>query len=139
MRKLAEQTLVTPDWFELFIAQNLVLDGLTYPLVYQHFEAALTAGGGSAFAMLTEFMTQWYEEHVRWVDQILKRTAAESESNAAQLREWIAPWQSAVHAALAPVAQEALGPKGGAALEAAMEALGARLAKAGLSAGDRPQ
>lgn len=39
MRRLVEDIFVVEDWFETFVAQNLVLDGLLYPLVYQHFDA----------------------------------------------------------------------------------------------------
>ena len=30
LRRYVEDTLVVKDWFELFVAQNLVLDGLLY-------------------------------------------------------------------------------------------------------------
>ncbi len=35
LRHAVEDMLVTQDWFELFVAQNLALDGLLYPLVYE--------------------------------------------------------------------------------------------------------
>lgn len=133
-RALAEQTLVTKDWFELFVAQNFVLDGLAYPLIYQHFEAALAVGGGSAFAMLTEFMSEWYEEHTRWVDQMLKVTAAESAENKVVLEAWIAKWKQAAQGALRPVALQGLADNGDAALAASLDALAGRARKIGLTA-----
>jgi len=31
LRRLVERLMVTKDWFELYVAQNLVLDGLLHP------------------------------------------------------------------------------------------------------------
>ena len=42
---LVEDTLVVADPFELWVAQNFVLDGLLYPLVYERFDAALFRPG----------------------------------------------------------------------------------------------
>ena len=55
LRKLCEDLLVTKDWFELYVAQNLVLDGMLYPLAYDRFDTAISQHGGSALAMLTGF------------------------------------------------------------------------------------
>ncbi len=135
MRALLERTLVTKDWFELFVAQNFVIDGLMYPLVYQHFERAWAAAGGPAFAMLTEFMTQWYEDHVRWVDQMLSVAAAQSPANATLLAQWFMHWRTSVSRAIEPVAHQALGTGGAEIFTAMGSSLTARAAKAGLQIG----
>jgi phenol hydroxylase P1 protein len=129
MRELAENMLVTKDWFELFVAQNVVLDGLLYPLVYQSFGGELNAAGQTSFAMLTEFMSEWFDEHVRWCNQVIKVAAAQSPENRAQLAQWVQKWQPQVVAALQPLAQRALGDNAAAALDACAAQLAERLAK----------
>jgi phenol hydroxylase P1 protein len=132
MREMAENMLVTKDWFELFVAQNIALDGLVYPLIYQSFSNELSAQGGTGFAMLTEFMSEWFDEHVRWTDQVIKITAAESPENKALLSQWLQKWQPKALQALKPVADYALGVNAQSALDAASEQLTARMKKSGI-------
>lgn len=132
MRKLAEQSLVTRDWFELYVAQNVVLDGLVYPLVYQAFAGHLAADGRTAFSMLTEFMNEWFDEHQRWTNAVVKLAAAESPDNKALLAQWVAHWQPRALAALQPLAQAAFGEHARQALDGAAGQLAERLAKCGL-------
>jgi phenol hydroxylase P1 protein len=132
-RALAENLLVTKDWFELYLAQNFVLDGLAYPLIYEHVDRGLAGNDGSAFAMLTEFMGEWYEEHTRWVDQMVKVAAGESAANKASLETWFKKWQSSALDALRPVARHALGDNGDTALAEVAKTLATRAAKCGLN------
>lgn len=135
VRRLMENLFVTKDWFEVFVAQNLVFDGLLYPLVYRHLEADLNPGTGNALSMLTGFMNDWYDETTRWVDATVKTAAEESPANAQQLTAWTATWRAEILRALAPLASAALGADAGAtALAQADAALGARIAKLGLRA-----
>lgn len=46
LRKTLEQSFIKSDWFELFLTQNLVFDGLVYPLFYRRFEKHLAGKGG---------------------------------------------------------------------------------------------
>ena len=39
MRQHVENLLVLQDWFEILVAQNLVLEGLAYPLYYDYLDA----------------------------------------------------------------------------------------------------
>ena len=133
MRELTENMLTTEDWFELFVAQNLVLDGLVYPLMYQSFGDLTSSSGQTSFVMMTEFMSEWFEEHVRWVDNIMKVVASESDSNKAQLAKWIQKWQPQILQALQPVAQQALGATAQAGLDAALAQMSARLSKIGIN------
>ena len=55
MRHAVEDMLVTQDWFELFVSQNLALDGLLYPLVYKYIDNDLTAKAGPTVSMLIRF------------------------------------------------------------------------------------
>ncbi|MBL6751041.1 MAG: aromatic/alkene monooxygenase hydroxylase subunit beta [Nevskia sp.] len=137
LRRLVERLMVTSDWFELLVAQNLVLDSLLHPLAFQQFERRFSAAHGPALSLLVEFITSWYEESARWVDATVKTAAAESADNAALLRGWIAQWRSAAAEALAPYAAASLDADAGAALAAVAAAFDARIAKLGLNAEEK--
>ncbi|CAB3788674.1 Phenol hydroxylase P1 protein [Paraburkholderia caffeinitolerans] len=133
LRKLAEQSLVVKDWFELFVAQNLVLDGLVYPLVYGRFGSELSQSGGSVVAMLTEFMDDWFAESVKWVDAFVKTAVAESPQNAALIAGWTHDWTERATQALAPLARLMYFEDAAPALDEARAKLAARLTKIGLA------
>lgn len=134
LRRCVEDLLVVQDPFELFTAQNLVLDGLLYPLVYGGFvDDHVATQGGTAVAMLTAFMPEWHEESARWIDAVVRTAASESDANRNLLRTWCADWQARVLAALEPVAALTFGTEGGARLREAQLQLDARLAKATLA------
>jgi len=134
LRRYVEDTLVVRDPFELFVAQNLALDGQLYPLVYGAFvDDHLALQGGTAVAMLTAFMPEWHEESAKWVDAVVKTAAAESDANRTLIAGWATAWAERARAALAPVAELALGAAGDAALADARATLDARLKKAGLA------
>ena len=135
LRRLAEKMMVTRDWFEVFVAQNLVLDGLIYPLVFQRYEAQVARAQGPALSLLTEFMNQWFEETSRWVDATVKGAAAESSDNAAKLGAWISAWRTEFVQALTPYAAELFGDEASGQLEAVSAAFDARVAKLGLKSG----
>ena len=133
LRHCVEDTLVVKDPFELFVAQNLALDGLLYPLVYGSFvDDHVALKGGTAVAMLTAFMPEWHDESARWVDAVVKTAAAESEANRLQISAWVQAWTERAQAALAPVARLALGDAGGDALDEAAARLAERCRKAGV-------
>ena len=134
LRKLAEDSFVVKDWFELFIAQNLVLDGLLYPLVYGRFGGELSQSGGSVVAMLTEFMDAWYAESLKWVDSFVKTAAAESPENKHLLSAWTRDCTVRAADALAPLAKLMYFEDAQPALDEARAALQARIAKIGLHA-----
>ncbi len=130
LRRYVEDTLVIKDWFELTIAQNLVSDGLAYPLLFIKFDEYLTRQGAGQLGMLTEFMRLWFAESQRWIDAMLKTVAAESDENRAQLQKWIEHWRLRALEAMAPLAK--IGP-GAAALEEVNGEFDARLKKIGLT------
>jgi len=134
LRRTVEDTLVLKDPFELFVAQNLALDGLLYPLIYGSFvDDHVALRGGTAVAMLTAFMPEWHDESARWVDAVVKAAAAESPANASLISGWAHDWITRAAAALAPVAELALGVAGEAALADARATLTQRCRKAGLA------
>ena len=109
VRRVTENLMVTEDWFELFVAQNLVFDSLLYPLIYQQFDASIAERHGSGLAMINEFMKTWYDETGRWVDATLKTAAAESPANAALLSGWAKSWRDTITEGLQPLAREIFG------------------------------
>lgn len=134
LRRYTENLLVKKDWFELFVAQNFVLDGLLYPLVYQHIvDKHMTTNGGSAVAMLTIFMSDWYAETHKWVDACIKVAVAESPENKALVTEWVLHWRERATEALTPVAGMALDSKAEATLQIVVDAFNARAVRLGLS------
>ena len=134
LRKFVEDSLVVKDWFELFVVQNVVLDGLMYPLIYGRFAGELSQSGGAVVAMLTEFMDSWYTENVRWVDAFMKTAGAESPENKALLTTWSKDWTERAIAALTPLSKLIYFEDGPAMLEESRGLLQARLVKAGVAA-----
>lgn len=128
-RAYVEKMTVTEDWFEVLVAQDVVLDGLVQDLIYVQFDQWLQENGAQDVGMLTEFMQVWAKDSNRWVDATLKIAASESESNKVLLEQWISNWKKTALEALSPLAEEMLG---GEALAKAEAALDKRLAKAGL-------
>jgi phenol/toluene 2-monooxygenase (NADH) P1/A1 len=134
LRRLVEDTLVLQDPMEMFVAQNLAIDGNLYPLIYGAFiDDYLTPRGGTAIAMLTSFMPEWFDETSRWVDAVCKAAAAESPENKALMSQWAKVWGERAQAALAPVAAIALGAEGEAAMAGVRETYAKRCAKVGLA------
>lgn len=132
MRRYVEDSLVVRDWFELTLAQNLVSDGLVYPLLFQAFDEQLSASGAGQVGMLTEFMRLWFAESQRWVDALVKTVAAESAANRELIEGWIAHWRPRAVQALAPLAD--IGP-GADALASIDNDFAARVKKLGLAGG----
>ena len=133
LRHLVEDLLVVQDPMELFVAQNMVLDGLLYPLIYNHFvDEHVTVQGGTAVAMLTAFMPEWHTETARWIDAVVKVAATESADNRSQLSHWYLSYADHAGVALAAVAELALGARGAAVLSEVRQSLDARARKAGL-------
>lgn len=133
LRRYVEDTLVLADPVELYVAQNVALDGLLYPLIYDRFiDGHVALAGGSAVAMLTSFMPEWHDESARWIDAVVKTMAAESEDNKALLTQWVRTWEAQAAAALLPVAELAFPGSGHSALDEVRQQLRTRLAKLGI-------
>jgi phenol/toluene 2-monooxygenase (NADH) P1/A1 len=132
MRKLIEDMMVTKDWFELFLAQNLVLDGMLYPLVFEHIDAYAVSKGAAGYSMMTEFMSDWYKESSRWVDAVVKRAGGESEPNLEHLTKWYGTWTPLAKEAVAPLANFIL-EDAAAVMNGVEEELHKRASKLGIS------
>lgn len=133
LRRYVEDTMVIKDPVELFVAQNVALDGLLYPLVYETIiDDVLSSRGGTPVAMLTQFMTDWHAEVKKWVDATMKTAAAESAENKAILGQWTTAWRDRAAAALVPVARIALGERTDELTAEVVQQFNARMAKAGV-------
>ncbi|WP_404301308.1 aromatic/alkene monooxygenase hydroxylase subunit beta [Alicycliphilus denitrificans] len=135
LRRLVEDSWVLKDWFELYVAQNVALDGILFGLAYKEVDQAIADKAGPTVSMLTRFQAEWSQDANKWVDSVIKTAAAESAENKALLSTWYAHWRGRVQEALTPVAELALGADGAAALERAVAAVDARMHKAGLAIG----
>lgn len=133
LRRFVEESFLIEDWFETFVTQNLVLDGLLYPLVYQHADAVISHECGTGLAVITEFMNDWREEHTRWVDSVIQTVAKESDANRLLLSGWVRTAADRAAAALAPVASTLTGTDGGQMVALCREQFDIRLAKLGLA------
>jgi phenol hydroxylase P1 protein len=134
LRRLVEDTMVVRDPCELFVAQNLAIDGLLYPLVYERLvDGLLSAQGGSAVAMLTQFMSDWFDETRKWVDAVLKTMAAESEANRQQLRDWTLHWSARAAEAITPVVAIALGEQAAEIVDEQLGQFRSRVARTGIA------
>lgn len=133
MRRLVEDSWVVKDWFELFVLQNVLLDGALFGVAYREVDAALAQRAGPTVSMLMRFQIEWFDEVSKWVDSVIKITAKESEANKALLGQWYAKWRQRVADALEPVAAIALQDEAPAAVARALGSVDARMAKAGLS------
>ncbi len=133
MRRHVENLLVLQDWFEIFVAQNLVLEGLAYPLFFDHLDSKFAAGGGTAISMMTRFMGEWSVETAKWVDAQIKVAAAESAENKQAIADWVVEYRGRTLDALAPLAGRAFGAEADAVLGEVLAAFNARCAKLGLS------
>jgi len=134
LRRYVEDTLVVRDWFELTLAQNLVSDGLVYPLLFHKLDEQLSANGAGQVGMLTEFMRLWFAESQRWVDGLLKTVINESAANKDLVQGWVDHWSARCVEALEPLAALTLDTS---ALDTVCTEFSARLKKIGLT-GARP-
>ena len=89
LRKYVEDSFVVQDWFELFVAQNLVLDGLLFPLIYGVYEHHMGEKLGTGLSLMVRFQNDWYAETVKFVDAQIKIAAAESAENSETLKAWV--------------------------------------------------
>lgn len=131
MRALCEEMTTVEDWFEVFVAQDLVVDTLVFNLFYEQLDQKLGSMGGRDVALLTEFMHVWTKDSSRWLDSVLKTTTNESEENRALLEKWVNHWRKKTLEALNPVATAMLGNSD--TLNAADALLEERLKKIGIT------
>lgn len=136
LRRLVEDLFVESDWFEVLVAQDLVLDGLLYPLVYGTIvDDHIALQGGAAISMVCQFQSEWAAETAKWVDAQIKVARAESAANADLVDSWAARWKARAVSALLPVAGIALGAEAESRLAEVLSQFDKRLARLGIVQG----
>lgn len=133
LRRHVENLLVVKDWFEIFVAQNLVLEGLAYPLLFDHLDAHFAANGGTVISMMNRFTAEWAGESAKWVDAQIKVAAAESAENKAQLSAWARQYRTTTLEALKPLAERAFGDNADEVLNEVVSQFNTRCTKLGLA------
>ena len=134
LRAAVERLMVCRDYFELFVAQNLVFDGYLYPFVKACVDSASAQPGGSELAMLTAFMSDWFDETRPWVDSVIKTVVAESDENRKLVATWIAQYRVVVRDVIGGLADKFGGKQAAEAVSGIEEAFDVRLGKVGLRA-----
>lgn len=133
LRRYVEDSMAVRDPFESFIAQNLVLDGLLYPLIYEQLvDDYLSQKGGTTVSLLTQFMNDWSKEGCRWVDAMVKTAVSESDANAKVVDQWVSQWADRAISALVPIVQIVLGDQADEAVSDEFQVFKARIKKMGL-------
>ncbi|RXK13402.1 phenol hydroxylase [Halarcobacter mediterraneus] len=89
LRKAVEDSFIVKDPIRLFVKQNVVFDSFVIPLMVNEFSKELFKENESTVAMLTEFITSWYEETIKWIDNVIQVMAKESDENKELLKTWI--------------------------------------------------
>ncbi len=112
LRKVVEDSFVLKDWFELHLLQNFLLDGLVHPLIFGQLNDEIMASNGTAFGMLTEFISDWYAESKRWTDATIKVAIKENDENKELIESWLNQWQPIARDAVAPLLEYGFGDSG---------------------------
>lgn len=133
MRRLAESLYVTKDWFEVLLAQDLVLDGLVHPMAYAEETLDLQQPGAATVLMLTECMRDWFKDEIKWVDACVKVARDESEANAQRIDTWAQHWYARAMPAVKTIAERLYGDDAGVHLARADESLRARAQRIGIT------
>jgi len=132
LRRYVEDSFVVKDWFELFVAQNLVLDTISYLFLYTHVEKLATREGSSFFGLVTKFMKDWSAETSRWVDAVMKAAVVESPENKALIQGWVAKYSASASRAIEALAKPLFGADAAAVMDTINSDLQVRLQKIGL-------
>lgn len=109
MRKLAEDSMVLSDWFEVTLLQNLLIDKVIFSFAYESLDTWFSEMGARDVGMLTEFMRDWNKDTTRWIVAVIKTAVAESDYNKETIQAWVNHWEPQVFAALQPIALETVG------------------------------
>ena len=132
LRRVVEHTLVVKDWFELFVAQNLVIDSLVYPFLYTHVEKLAGQDGSAFYGLSTKFMKEWFAETSRWVDAVTKAAVADSAENKALVAGWVKHYTGEVGAAVKALAASVFAGKTESVMDTILSDFQVRLKKLGL-------
>ena len=91
-RELMEKTLVAWDWFECFVALNLVAKPAIEEAVLRKLGDAARHNNDTLLGMLIDAQAMDATRHRRWTTALVKMVS-EKEGNAEQIRKWVAKWE----------------------------------------------
>ena len=123
------------DWFELFVAQTQLLDGLLFPLIYGVCEASRWAKetAVTGLSLMGAFRNDWYAEAVKFVDaQNRKSHQLNPRRRNRRSKRGCNTTPTARRKALLPLAQLALGDAGAQAVADGRAQLSAAFTKSGV-------
>ncbi|KAB7889107.1 phenol hydroxylase [Poseidonibacter ostreae] len=103
LRKAVEDSLVVKDPIRLFVKQNVVFDAFVIPLMINEFSKEMAANDEMVVPMLSEFVTSWYEETIKWIDSVVKVMTNESSENKELLTQWIKEDIEIIEVAMQPL------------------------------------
>lgn len=132
LRKYIEDCFVIKDWFELFVAQNLILDSFLHPLLFIHVQKLASKDGSPFYGLATKFIQDWSGETTRWVDALVKAAVGESEQNKALVSEWVAGHMAKALEVVAALAEQVFGADTAGIVDSITDDLKIRLGKLGL-------
>lgn len=78
LRRLAEETIVEPDWGVALIGLD-ALDQLVYDLLWSHLDDEAVTGGAPAYSLIAQHMTNWYTDNRKWIDALYAAWRADPE------------------------------------------------------------
>ena len=110
LRKAVEDSLVVKDPIRLFVKQNLVFDAFVIPLMINEFSKEMAENEEMVVPMISEFVTSWYEETIKWIDSVVKVMANESAENKDLLTQWINEDIEIMEDAITPLASFSSNP-----------------------------
>ena len=105
LRKAMEDSFIVEDWFELFVAQNVVMDSFIHSLFFDAYEQELRNKGENVQSMMTEFLTNWHEETIKWIDKTVQVGASESDENKQLITTWVKKYIDIAQDAVLPLAK----------------------------------
>ncbi len=132
LRKAVENSFVVKDWYELFVAQNFVMDTLIYEFVHNHFDQLMVERGVQSASMITEIFRTWFADRDRWVTAVLKRTVSENDENKNLISGWIEGWKEQAQPAISALADYAMPDKSGEVVSTCMDELERKKSAIGL-------
>jgi len=94
LRRLIEELLVERDWAVSLLGLDLV-DSLLYPLLYRELDEAAILVGAGAYSLLAQHFANWWDDHRRWLDELVKTWTGDAEhgdANASILTEIVSRW-----------------------------------------------
>lgn len=102
LRRLIEELLVERDWAVSLVGLDLA-DSLLYPLLYRELDEAAILAGAGAYSLLAQHFANWWDDHRRWLDELVKTWTGDAEhgdANAAILTEIVSRWLPVAEVAL---------------------------------------